>query len=142
MQIIPQFFKNWFPKSFIQNTFPTKKELGMLNKSEVEKVIVDLIRHQRTVFGTEIKEYNFARTLRYDTEHPKTYALVEAMDKAMDDTHLTAVTDGRIKRIQVNRFKIRNAQGEIDESKSDLFKKNGSSNLLKMLWNPISTNTV
>lgn len=103
----------------------TKLTIHKENSKDVEnlrlqsqKLVLDLVKQSHSVYRKEINHWQQARMMRQSTHHPKTYLLQRVYDDALIDTHLTAVIENRILRIQNKRFVITNDKGITHPEKS------------------------
>lgn len=98
-----------------------KNNLELAAKSQ--KVMLDLVRQQHSVYRQEISHWQMARMERGNIEAPYTYLMQEMFKDVMLDTHLTAVTENRILRIVNKRFVIKDKKGVADYERSDFLDK-------------------
>ena len=95
-----------------------------LPKSQAEKIVIDIIKTQRTMARREMDELLTARTVRHSPTSPKTFQLQNIYQDVVQDAHLTSViVNSRILAVKNKRFVIRNASEEIDKEKSKLLRK-------------------
>jgi hypothetical protein len=95
-----------------------------LPKSQAEKIVIDIIKTQRTMARREMDELLTARTVRHNPTMPKTFQLQNIYLDIMQDAHLTAIIENnRILPVKNKNFVIRNTKDEADHEKSKLLKK-------------------
>lgn len=95
-----------------------------LPKSQAEKIVIDIIKTQRTMARREMDELLTARTVRHSPTSPKTFQIQNIYLDAIQDAHLTSlIYNSRILAVKNKRFVIRNANDEVDQEKSKLLKK-------------------
>ncbi|HAX15726.1 MAG: hypothetical protein CMF34_01895 [Leeuwenhoekiella sp.] len=98
-----------------------KNSLELAGKSQ--KVMLDLVRQQHSVYRQEISDYQMARLERLNTQAPATYLLQTLYKDVILDAHLTAVMENRILRIVNKRFVIKDEKGVADHERSEFLNR-------------------
>ena len=94
----------------------TKNDVELAAKSQ--KVMLDLVRQQHSVFRQEIDQFQVARQERSNPDQPYTYLLQDLYKDTVLDTHLTAVMENRILRIVNKKFVLKDDKGVADHERS------------------------
>lgn len=79
----------------------------------------------------DIKTWKAAVALARAAENPSRVSLVDVYDNILIDSHLQSLVDSRIEKILGSNFALYNANGEIDQEKSDLLQKPWFNDFLK-----------
>ncbi len=98
---------------------------------KAEKLVVDLVKSSHSVYRKEINHWQQARMAKNSLQHPRHYLLQRVYRDAMLDTHLTAVIENRILRIQNKRFVITDQNGVTIPEKTQLITKKWFSDLVR-----------
>lgn len=98
-----------------------KNNMELAAKSQ--KIVLDLVKQQHSVYRQEITHWQMARLERGNPEAPYTYLLQELYKDVMLDSHLTAVTENRILRISNKRYVIKDKKGVADYERSEFLDK-------------------
>ncbi|QKX04872.1 DUF935 family protein [Aquimarina sp. TRL1] len=103
---------------------------------KAQEITLDLAKVKQSVYRREINHHQRARMMR-QSANPKTYLQQEVYKDAMMDSHLTAVIENRILRIQNRRFVITNNKGVTISDKNKIIEKKWFSDLLRYLMESI-----
>lgn len=98
-----------------------KNSVEMARKSQ--KLMLDFVRQQHSVYRKELDHWKVARMERGNTEAPYTYLLQELYKDVMIDSHLTAIVENRILRILNKRFVLQDEKGVADYERSAFLDK-------------------
>lgn len=104
---------------------------------KAEKLVVDLVRNSHSVYRKEINHWQQARMAQNNVHHPKHYLMQRVFRDGMLDTHLTAVIENRILRIQNKRFVIADDKGVTDPDKTQLINKKWFSDTVRYVMESI-----
>ena len=122
--------------------------LGLLHRSSAQatpepsknkntRVHVEIQKQDISKYRREIEHWQLARNLRYRTQEPLSHALQEVFTDAMLDTHLSAVTTNRILRLQNKRYVLRNANNELQKTRSQWLQRSWFQELIEHVMNSI-----
>lgn len=106
-----------------KQTLDIKNTNNIELSKKAEKLVVDLVKSSHSVYRKEINHWQQARMAKNSLHHPKYYLLQRVYRDAMIDTHLTAVIENRILRIQNKRFVITDQNGVTNPEKTQLITK-------------------
>jgi len=92
-------------------------------KRDPAKVMVSIMKQQRSLFKQEIKSWKNARVEALDPNNPRRILLTELYEEIKLDAFIHGVTENRILRITNKPFKIVGSDDQEDTDKTDLLKK-------------------
>lgn len=104
---------------------------------KAEKLVVDLVKTSHSVYRKEINHWQQARMAKNSIHHPKHYLIQRVYRDAMLDTHLTAIIENRILRIQNKRFVITDQNGVANPEKTQLITKKWFSDLVRYVMESV-----
>ena len=117
------------------------KLLNEANPMELSKkaqsLVLDLVRQSHSVYRKEINHYQRARMARQSRENPRTNLQQLVYKDTMLDTHLSAVSENRILRIQNKRFVITDDKGITNQDKSQFVTKKWFSDCIRHVMESI-----
>lgn len=97
---------------------------------KAQELTIDLVKSKHSVYRKEINHWQKGRLLR-QSQPPRTYLQQSSYKDAMIDTHLTAVIENRILRIQNKRFVIVDTKGVANPDKSQILAKRWFSKIVR-----------
>lgn len=112
-----------------------KNNIELASKSQ--KVMLDLVRQQHSVYRQEIDSWQMARQERNNPITPFTYMLQDLYKDTVIDSHLTAMMENRILRIVNKRFVIKDAKGVADPERSAILDKRWFTDTLRYVMESV-----
>ena len=106
------------PATLTTQNLASKTPIELAKKAD--SIVLDLIKQSHSVYRREIDHWQKARMTRESIDNPRTHLLQQVYKDAMLDTHLSAMVESRILRIQNKRWVITDDKGVADHDKSDL----------------------
>lgn len=118
------------------STFSLKKEGNKSQDKGIPQngktsVSIELLDTMPNLYRKEIKDWKRARTSAYSVFNPSRWELMDLYRDATLDNHLSAVIESRILSVINKAFKIKDADGEVDEDKTKLLNKSWLDSYLK-----------
>lgn len=113
----------------LKNSLVGKAIDSVFNRSEKKEYeaavtkMVNAIKHQRTLYRKEIREWKLAKISAQSPTEPRRKLLIDLYDDILDDAFIYGRSDTRKLRVSNKEGVIVNGDGEIDEEKSKFFKK-------------------
>ncbi|MDB0601088.1 DUF935 family protein [Tenacibaculum maritimum] len=104
---------------------------------KAQNVVLDLVRQSHSVYRKEINDWQRARMARQSKVNPRTYLQQQMYADAMLDTHLSAVAENRVLRIQNKRFVITDDKGITNPDKSQYISKKWFADCIRYLMESI-----
>ena len=120
-----------------KDTYIGKAWEAVANRSEQKEYevavtkMVNAIKHQRTLYRKEIREWKMAKIAAQNPMEPRRKLLIDLYDDIMDDAFIFGRSETRKLRISNKEGVIINANGEIDEEKSSFFKTSWFNQFIK-----------
>lgn len=93
------------------------------NVNKVTQYMVDLIRHNKTIWRKEISDWQRARQVRRSLENPQNYLLQEVYEDTMMDGQLTGITENRTFRTTNKDFIFVDKEGKKDDTCTEFIKE-------------------
>lgn len=104
---------------------------------KAESIVLDLVRKSHSVYRREINHWQAARMARESVDNPRTNLLQQVYKDAMLDTHLSAMVESRILRVQNKRWVITDDKGITDTAKTDLITKKWFGDLVRLVMESV-----
>ncbi len=104
---------------------------------KAQSLVLDLVRQSHSVYRKEISHYQRARMARLSKENPRTNLQQAVYKDAMLDTHLSAVAENRILRVQNKRFVIIDDKGITNPDKSQFIAKKWFSDTIRYVMESV-----
>ena len=94
------------------------------SKASRKELHMELQQKGSSTYRREISHWQQARALRTNAREPLSYALQEVYTDVMLDTHLSAVINNRILRLQNRRYVVYDASGQVDAERTTWLEQN------------------
>lgn len=118
-----------------QTNLASKSHVELARKAD--SMVLDLVKQSHSVYRREINNWQQARMTRESINNPRTHMLQRLYKDAMLDTHLSAMVESRILRIQNKRWVITDEAGVSNPDKTDLITRKWFGDVVRLVMESI-----
>ena len=118
-----------------QTNLASKSHVELARKAD--SMVLDLVKQSHSVYRREINDWQQARMTRESIDNPRTHMLQRLYKDAMLDTHLSAMVESRILRIQNKRWVITDEAGVSNPDKTDLITRKWFGDVVRLVMESI-----